>query len=631
MHEGSRPPAGQQPAMSNTTPLRLRGRLLAQGALGGGILLLVLATTAEFCGWEQSSLAPALGVYFAVIGLSAWFFQRSVRRRLEDLESARRAAEAAAQSQGKFLASMSHEIRTPMNGILGMAELLVRTRLDSEQEQMATTIHSSAESLLAVLNDILDYSKIEAGKLDLETADFDLWQLVDECAGLLHGAADHKGVELMTFIDPRIWRCHSGDQARVRQVLLNFLSNAVKFTIEGEVILAADVVDDDPTSQLVRLSVRDTGIGITSDTMSRLFTPFSQADASTTRRFGGTGLGLTICKRLVEMMGGRVDVQSVPAQGSTFAIELRLQKGTVPSTRPRTEDVDMSRGAVLVVDDHETSRQLIVTQLVLTHLGIDVATDRTGAMEVLRHAASVGHPFTMVVINLSMPAAGMHLADAIRNDPSIPPLPVALVSSLGTRPGLPDMAAAHLFRWLTKPLAAGRLLQLVRDMSAVGGPQEAVRRPRPIEQASQAAGQGARLAGMRVLVAEDNEINRRVIAGMLRRLGCEATFAVDGRESVQFVEQRDFDLVLMDCQMPEMDGFEATRRIRELDGARADVPIVALTANVLNSDREACLEAGMNAFLAKPVTLDVLRTAAQRWGRTVSEGAASSSSRTPAP
>ena len=583
--------------------------------LGFGMAAVVLAVVAV--AWTEASpywLVLPLLAFGGAVGVAARAFRRSVFRQFAGLESARRSAVSEALTKAQFLANMSHEIRTPMNGILGMAELLVRTKLDPEQEQMATTIQASADALLAVLNDILDFSKIEAGKLELETADFDLWQLVDDCAGLLHHAADQKGVELMTFIDPRLLRCHRGDSARLRQIVLNFLSNAVKFTLEGEVVLAADLLDEDEQGQTVRLSVRDTGVGIRPESLDKLFAPFSQADASTTRRFGGTGLGLVICRRLVDLMRGRIDVQSTVGRGSTFAFELRLPKGDAANARSRAEEVDLSKHSVLIVDDNETNRQLMVMQLAPTRIGMDVASNAISAIEVLRNAARNGRPFSMAILDMAMPGIdGMQLALAIRNDAAIPPMPVALASSLGTRPGLAEMAEADVFRWLNKPLASGRLLQVVRDMASVRAatgilqtPAAAVAGPLP------AVDNGAELA---VLVAEDNEINRRVLAGMLRRLGCLVTFAMDGREAVQLVRGKSFALVLMDCQMPEMDGYEATRAIRAIGGDHATMPIIALTANVLPSDREACLAAGMNDFLGKPVKLDVLRAAIGRWGR----------------
>ena len=605
-------------AASGSARIQARGRqLTVVTSVGTAVVVLACLLVAQL-GWSPLVLMPFLLGLGAVVGRAASRFRRSVFVQIDDLEAARAAALAAALSKAQFLANMSHEIRTPMNGILGMAELLVRTRLDAEQEQMASTIQASADALLAVLNDILDYSKIEAGKLELETADFDIWQTIDDCAGLLHSTADQKGVELLTFVDPRLVRCHRGDPSRIRQVLLNFVSNAVKFTIEGEVVLSADLVTEDATSQTVRLSVRDTGVGISEEAMARLFTPFSQADASTTRRFGGTGLGLVICRRLVELMRGKIDVASTPGKGSTFAFEMQLPKGDLANARSGATDVDLSGHAVLIVDDNETNRQLMVMQLAPTQIGIDVASNAISAIEVLRNAARRGTPFTMAILDMAMPGIdGMQLAEAIRNDQAIPSLPVSLASSLGTRPGLAEMAAADVFRWLNKPLASGRLLQVVQDMASLrGGTSCRVPPKHTVEPAAAVLAAGGTCAELRVLVAEDNEINRRVLAGMLRRIGCEVVFAVDGREAVQLAGQKEFGLVLMDCQMPELDGFEASRAIRELGGRLATLPIIALTANVLPSDREACLAAGMNDFLAKPVKLDVLRAAIQRWGRT---------------
>ncbi|MBL8753999.1 MAG: response regulator [Planctomycetes bacterium] len=589
---------------------RLEGTLLASAAT-----LVVVCVALAWLGASPVWCLPFVLGATGVLVVAARQFRASSAARFDSAEQARQSAVAEAVAKAQFLANMSHEIRTPMNGILGMAELLVRTSLDAEQQQMASTIQASADALLAVLNDILDFSKIEAGKLEFETVDFDVWQLVDDCAGLLHAAADQKGVELMTFIDPRVSRCHRGDSARIRQVVLNFLSNAVKFTIEGEVVLGVDLVDEDDARQTMRCWVRDTGVGIAPDAIKKLFHAFSQADASTTRRFGGTGLGLVICRRLVEMMGGRVTVDSTLGKGSTFAFELPLPKGSMVNARPRSEDVDLSAHSVLIVDDNETNRQLMVMQLAPTRIGIDVASNAISAIEVLRNAARSGRPFSMAILDMAMPGIdGMQLATAIRNDPAIPGMPVSLASSLGTRPGLAEMAAADVFRWLNKPLASGRLLEVVRDMASVAGSNGRTAQKARLRDESAtriAVVEGA--TDMPVLVAEDNEINRRVLAGMLRRIGCAPTFAVDGREAVQVVQHKSFALVLMDCQMPEMDGFEATRCIRALGGRLAQLPIVALTANVLPADREACLQAGMNDFLGKPVKLDVLRAAVQRW------------------
>ncbi|MCB9885507.1 MAG: response regulator [Planctomycetes bacterium] len=580
---------------------------------------LELAAAVAFATAALAAIVAGLSPWWLVAaslacGGVAWWSRRDVARAafsaIEALESERRAAVFAATSKAQFLANMSHEIRTPMNGVLGMAELLVRTPLDSEQAQMASTIQASAEALLAVLNDILDYSKIEAGKLQLEDVDFDVWQLVDECAGLLNAAAAQKGVEMLTFTDPRLARQLVGDVARLRQIVLNFLGNAVKFTLEGEVVLSAELVAEDERSQTVRIAVRDTGVGIDRKVLEQLFQPFAQADASTTRRFGGTGLGLTICRRLAELMGGEILVESRAGVGSEFAVQLVLTKGEGQGQAPEpSPKIDFSEHAVLIVDDNETNRQLMQMQLAPVPIGLDVADNAVGAIQALRLAAARGRPFTMAILDMAMPGIdGMQLAEAIRNDAAIPALSIAIASSLGLSPSAEALERIDVFRWLNKPLSARRLLQVIGDMARL-------QRHAPLRSGADGAGVGGAadaIVGMKVLVAEDNEINRRVLAGMLRRLGCEVVFAVDGVEVVRLAAADAYDVVLMDCQMPELDGFGATRQIR---AQGQEMPIVALTANVLQSDRDACMEAGMDDFLGKPVKLDVLRATLSRWRR----------------
>jgi len=597
-----------------------RGAVLRAVLIAGSGLSLLLLGLSSSLGWSPWLAAPVIMVTAALAGRAGRRSIASMYEQVDVLEAARRSAIADATMKAQFLANMSHEIRTPMNGILGMAELLNQTRLDADQEQMATTIQSSADALLSVLNDILDFSKIEAGKLELETVDFDAWQLIDECAGLMHKTADEKGVELMTFVDPRVARCHRGDSARIRQLLMNFLSNAVKFTLEGEVVMGVDLIDDTRTGvEKLKFWVRDTGVGISKEQIDKLFMPFTQADASTTRRFGGTGLGLVICRRLVELMEGQLDVESQPGRGSTFSFTLTLAKGDPMHARKRAEEVDLTGHSVLIVDDNDTNRKLMVMQLAPTKIGIDVAANAISAIEMLRQAARHGTPFTMAILDMAMPGIdGMQLATAIHNDPDIPRIPVSLASSLGTRPSLAELAEADVFRWLSKPLASSRLLQVVHDMASL----RKIKKETPRRVDETAALNVDELQQTAVLVAEDNEINRRVIVGMLKRIGCRVTFAVDGREAVQMVQQKPFALVLMDCQMPEMDGFEATRAIRGLGGAYERLPILALTANVLPADREACKLAGMDDFLPKPVKLDLLRSAIQRWTRECEPAAA---------
>ncbi|MFT4515959.1 MAG: two-component system sensor histidine kinase/response regulator, partial [Planctomycetota bacterium] len=328
----------------------------------------------------------------------------------------------------------------------------------------------------------------------------------------------------------------------------------------------------------------------------------------------GTGLGLVICRRLVELMGGQLDVKSRTGRGSTFSFTLRLPTGQAIESRQRAEEVDLTGHSVLIVDDNDTNRKLMVMQLAPTMIGMDVAGNAISGLEMLRHAARMGKPFTMAILDMAMPGIdGMQLAAAIHNDPEVPNIPVSMASSLGTRPSVAELAEADVFRWLSKPLASSRLLDVVKDMANLRSLKKA---PKPKAAETAILNMDGLGLDMPVLVAEDNEINRRVIIGMLKRIGCCVTFAVDGREALQFVKQHDYALILMDCQMPEMDGFEATRAIRALGGNYMDLPILALTANVLPADREACMAAGMSDFLPKPIKLDLLRSAVKRWGRT---------------
>jgi signal transduction histidine kinase/CheY-like chemotaxis protein len=592
-------------------------RSLLAAAIGGGITLLaVLLAIAVYHGLSPvlcAAMVIPTSLYVSWNAITVQRFRIAVHGQIREIEQARHEADAAAASKALFLANMSHEIRTPMNGILGVAELLLDTPLAGEQKSMANTIHDSAEALLTVLNDILDLSKIEAGKQELEQLPFSLARCIQDCATLLHGNAEQKGLELMTFIDPRLGPIHLGDAARIRQVVLNLLGNATKFTLKGEIVVGVDVLAEDERAQVVSISIRDTGIGISQEAIRRLFMPFAQADASTTRRFGGTGLGLAISARLVELMGGRIEVNSTVGFGSTFMFELLL-----PKVAAETDDdgpaLDLSSHAILLVDSNETNLQLLTLQLMPTMVGIDIADTATAAVASLRRAAVTGHPFTLALLDAeALGSEARILLDALQQDASLPPPAIALIGGPDSHPLLPPESAT--VRWLRRPLTNSALLAALGELTAGPRPMAA-----PIEPAAAPTTTPAAIVAadpvkerIRVLIADDNEINRTVIGGMLHRLGCQVVFAVDGREALQLVQTQDFRLVLMDCQMPELDGFGAARAIRELGDAYRELPIVALTANVLPADRQACFDAGMNDFLAKPVRLPVLRQAVQRW------------------
>ena len=520
---------------------------------------------------------------------------------------ARDAALAASRAKSEFLARMSHEIRTPMNGVLGMTELLRGTKLDGRQQKYAETISNSAESLLTIINDILDFSKIEAGKMALDDAPFDLEQIVEEAAELLAEPAHARGLELICRLPPGLHSAYRGDGMRLRQVLINLLSNAVKFTERGQVVVRVrELAGREVQQAVLRFSVEDTGVGIRPENQRRIFDSFSQEDGGATRKYGGTGLGLAISKQLVELMGGSIDVRSTQGAGSTFSF-------TVPFAREGRSEVELSLDAlagrrILVVDDNATNREILREHLQSWRVEVTEATSGARALEQLKSAANRGESFDLVVLDYQMPEmSGMDVLRVVRATPELRDLRVVLLSSMSRAEDDTDWRAQRVEACLTKPVRRTHLHTALSRVIADKLSDTAIVRALKLDDAALAA--AATRLGLNVLLVEDNEVNQAVARGMLEQLGCEVTVAGDGELGASAFEGGQFDVVLMDCQMPTLDGYGATARIRAYEQSVAwpRTPVVALTANALEGDREKCLQAGMDAYLSKPFTQNQLR------------------------